>query len=243
MTTALTALLVEDDPLQNATIAALLEAAGFECGKATTGAEAISALTSKAYDLIVVDWVLPDVNGSELIASLNSTPHGFSAKIIVITARENEDGQLADAYRAGADDVYRKSMGNHILEAKFRSLARKFAEARKMACRLSTLESRMEAFVTSLNECSTEKDGQIAALGGALTAMAGTMEQVKKNTEQTVEIITAWNQAKAFVGFIKAVGSATAAAKWPILATMSLFASITWFLKTGELRFIKWEGK
>jgi DNA-binding response OmpR family regulator len=59
---------VEDDTSQAEQICQLLDEAGFECSSFATGSAFLRALRDQAFDLVVMDWQLPDVSGYELVS-------------------------------------------------------------------------------------------------------------------------------------------------------------------------------
>ncbi len=65
-----TLLLVDDDEANTQILGIILEDAGFNSDTALTGAEALRKLKIKQYDLILLDYVLPDVKGDDLAADI-----------------------------------------------------------------------------------------------------------------------------------------------------------------------------
>jgi|WetSurMetagenome_2_1015567.scaffolds.fasta_scaffold784464_1 two-component system, NtrC family, response regulator HydG len=65
-----TLLLVDDDEANTQILGIILEDAGFNSDTALTGAEALRKLKGKQYDLILLDYVLPDVKGDDLAADI-----------------------------------------------------------------------------------------------------------------------------------------------------------------------------
>lgn len=157
------ALLVEDDALQAAMAAAALTSAGFHATIVNDGTKAIDALTHKPQHLVIVDLYLPDIKGPELIKVLRSTPHGVGCKIIAVTA-SGEAKDLTEAFRAGADDVYQKSIGHDVLIAKFESLAVKFRSELRVERRLNALESALEENTKALRLLAERMDQSAEAV-------------------------------------------------------------------------------
>lgn len=225
----LTALLIEDDAPTAKTTASILASAGFSVITALTGAEGIDKLTKNPFDLVIVDLQLPDIKGPRLIEVLRGSPNGMATKIIVVTSSQDND-EFEAAERAGADGLYQKTIGLNVLAAKFARIAKEFQDEAKTVCRLIALEELMHTHSEELRRCSNDKDAQIAE-------MSTLLKQIAADTASVREIVTAWNQAKAFVGFVKAIGTATAAMRWPIMLITSIFAYLMMGLKTGIWHF------
>ncbi|HET9251922.1 MAG TPA: HAMP domain-containing protein [Candidatus Eisenbacteria bacterium] len=90
-------LVVEDDPLEQISIAALLGHDDVEIESATTAAEALRALRSERFDCAVVDLRLPDMSGLEMLEQLRDDHALAGLPVIVFTGKEltaEEDAQL-----------------------------------------------------------------------------------------------------------------------------------------------------
>ena len=79
-------LIVEDDPEINQLLSAYAQIAGFTADCALTGEDALSAVADHQYDLIILDVMLPDIDGMEIASRLRSNPVTSSVPIIVLTA-------------------------------------------------------------------------------------------------------------------------------------------------------------
>jgi DNA-binding response OmpR family regulator len=116
-------LLVDDDEQIREGVRRTFERKGHRCDMAATGAEARAAYEARTYDLMVLDWGLPDLEGPELVAQLRAS--GKTLPVLMLTGRgENED--LVLALDAGADDFVRKSEANaEVLIARSEALVRR----------------------------------------------------------------------------------------------------------------------
>ena len=93
-------LVVEDDPNILELLSASLRFAGFAVDAATTGAEAVTAGREAKPDLIVLDVMLPDYDGFEVIKRLRES--GVRVPVVFLTARDGDRGQDARADRSAA---------------------------------------------------------------------------------------------------------------------------------------------
>ena len=112
---------MEDDSSVSNLIATTLKIHGWECMKATSGAQAIAAASSLNPQLILLDLGLPDMDGIEVIRSVRSWS---SAMIIIISAR-HEDSDKITALDAGADDYLTKPFSVDELMARIRAAQRR----------------------------------------------------------------------------------------------------------------------
>jgi HAMP domain-containing protein/CheY-like chemotaxis protein/signal transduction histidine kinase len=81
-------LVVEDDPAEQTSIAALIEASDIRISKAVSGSSALEALRSKKFDCVILDLKLPDTTGFELLSEISSDERLRDIPIIVFTGRE-----------------------------------------------------------------------------------------------------------------------------------------------------------
>mgnify|MGYP001820695007 FL=1 len=89
------ALIVDDSSASRAFVRASLEDAGFATvQEAETGFEALRVLTSNAFDVVIVDVNMPDINGLELLAFMNKSPRQQAArKILISTEIDGRDSK------------------------------------------------------------------------------------------------------------------------------------------------------
>jgi DNA-binding response OmpR family regulator len=129
-----TILLVEDDPALALGLRDTLEFEGFSVVHAERGGQGLSLALKTKPDCVILDLMLPDMNGYEICEQLRS--HNAIVPIIMLTAR----GQEADKIRgldAGADDYVTKPFSVGELVARIRALFRRGAHAQGQAVRFS----------------------------------------------------------------------------------------------------------
>lgn len=121
-------LLVEDEPKISAYVKRGLEESGYAADAVYTGRDALDWANATAYDLIILDILLPEVDGltvcRELRAAKNHTP------ILMLTARDTVDDRVI-GLDAGADDYLVKPFAIKELLARVRALARRVNETPK----------------------------------------------------------------------------------------------------------------
>jgi len=115
-------LIVDDNEIDLETGAHLIEAAGhtpIKCNSANTALSFFESDSNATPNLIITDWNMPDMNGSELCQRLRGLPFSVSPYIILTTADSIEDAEV-NALESGADDFIEKPMTLRSLKARIR---------------------------------------------------------------------------------------------------------------------------
>jgi len=119
-------LVVEDEEPIRDLLRFRLSRAGYAVVPAATGAEARAAIADARPDVIVMDWMLPDVSGLELTRELKRDPTTREIPIIMVTARAQEDDRVA-GLEGGADDYVVKPFSPRELLARIKAVMRRGA--------------------------------------------------------------------------------------------------------------------
>lgn len=117
---ALRALVVDDDAATRMTLQALLLRGGYQVTCAENGVVGMERALEFQPQIMVVDWVMPEMNGLELTRTLRQTRMGRNIYIIVLTSHEDEE-RLVEAFEAGVDDYMVKPLKPRVLEARLRA--------------------------------------------------------------------------------------------------------------------------
>lgn len=114
---------LDDDPVQVETITAVVEGAGLKAVGYSRAAALLSAMRRETYDLLIVDWALPDRSGLEVIqwVRLNIDP---PPPMLLVTAR-TDDADVVAGLQAGADDYLAKPISESVLAARVSALLRR----------------------------------------------------------------------------------------------------------------------
>lgn len=120
-------LVVDDEPRLLAALRRGLEAEGFAVDTASEGDEGLWLATENPYDAIVLDIMLPGVNGYEICRRLRE--QGNWTPILMLTAKDGEWDE-AEALDLGADDYLSKPFSFLVLVAHLRALLRRGAPER-----------------------------------------------------------------------------------------------------------------
>lgn len=114
---------LEDDLDQARRIQQVLTAAGYACTSYHQSRDLLAALRTEAFDLVLLDWHLPDIAGDDVVRWLR-THIGARIPVIFLTNRSAED-DLVEGLRAGADDYIVKPMRPLELLARVAALLRR----------------------------------------------------------------------------------------------------------------------
>ena len=113
-------LIVDDDRLTRRMLGSFLRSAGYEVLEAGDGAEAFTIACEQRIRFVITDWMMPNVNGLELVRHLRSLADSHFVYVILLTAKENTT-ELVEAMNAGADDFIRKPFDQDELRVRVRA--------------------------------------------------------------------------------------------------------------------------
>lgn len=118
-----TILIVDDDATARETLVAMLEGETHDLHLAKDGFEALQMLEDLQPDLIVLDVMLPGMNGFEVCRRIRSAPQLAEVPIIILTALDDRES-LVQGIEAGADDFLTKPADRRELIARIRTITR-----------------------------------------------------------------------------------------------------------------------
>ncbi len=137
-------LIADDHDAARTALKSLLEWKGFSVTAVPDGSQALKVLNSEdAPDVALLDWEMPGMTGPEICRAVRSYKRGPYIYLIVITAREGEEG-ITEALSAGADDFVRKPFGVPEVLARLRNGLRMVKLERSLAARIAELEGALE---------------------------------------------------------------------------------------------------
>jgi DNA-binding response OmpR family regulator len=120
--------LLEDDPAQSELMRKWLAEAGHDCSHYATGRDFLRAISRETYDLALLDWELPDMNGDEVLPALRAKLD-WSIPVLCITVRDQEN-DVVGALELGADDYMSKPVSRAEMFARIDALLRRTQPAR-----------------------------------------------------------------------------------------------------------------
>jgi two-component system, OmpR family, response regulator len=115
-------LVVDDEPSIVDAVATALRYEGFDVQEARNGRDALVAVTQFEPDLVVLDWMLPDLDGIEVGRRMRE--RGFKTAILFLTARDAVEDKV-EALRAGGDDYVTKPFSLAEIVARVQAVLRR----------------------------------------------------------------------------------------------------------------------
>lgn len=140
-------LVVDDDPLMRQTFRKWLQDADWRVEEARGGEEALKAFQRFQPDLVILDLVMPEMDGFETCAALRSLPGGQYTPILVVMD-VYEAASLDRAFEAGATDFISRPVGSKLLTYRVRYLlrtGRAFEEQARSETHLKLLRAAVES--------------------------------------------------------------------------------------------------
>ena len=134
-------LLVEDEVDIQSFLRRSLEEAGFEVEAAADGKTAQSLAVESAYDILIVDLGLPDMDGIDLIHKLRQS--GVRAPVLILSARRSVDDRVR-GLEHGGDDYLTKPFAMAELLARLRNLMKRSTPAGADATKLRVLDLELD---------------------------------------------------------------------------------------------------
>jgi two-component system phosphate regulon response regulator PhoB len=117
-------LVVEDEPDLIRSVEFAFRSAGFEVSSTTRGRDALSMISTRPPDVVLLDIMLPDIQGTEICRQLKGDPKTRSIPIIMVTARADEVDRVV-GFELGADDYVVKPFSLRELVLRARAVLRR----------------------------------------------------------------------------------------------------------------------
>lgn len=115
--------MLDDEPREIESIQRLMATIGHECDGFADGKSLLRGLRAQRYDLLVLDWRPPDVEGIEVLRRLR---RNFGNRLpLLLTAEKKDKARMSAALLAGADDFMVKPLGKAELQARVQALLRR----------------------------------------------------------------------------------------------------------------------
>ncbi|ASW56552.1 response regulator transcription factor [Plantactinospora sp. KBS50] len=134
-------LVVEDDPNILELLSASLRFAGFDVATATSGSAAVTAARDRRPDLVVLDVMLPDLDGFEVIKIMREG--GTRTPVVFLTARDATDDKIR-GLTLGGDDYVTKPFSLEELTARIRAVLRRTSGGESPTSRLTFADLELD---------------------------------------------------------------------------------------------------
>src|SRR5215831_17059472 len=147
-------LIVDDEELNSEGLARRLQRHGYAVTLAKSGREAIELLGQRHFDLVLLDIMMPGMNGLEVLKFLRRVDSLFDLPIIMVTAKgESED--MVEALELGANDYVTKPLDFPVVLARVRTQL----ALRRAIAQVKELEGKLAAHNRDLRGAAATKDG------------------------------------------------------------------------------------
>src|SRR6516225_5189900 len=167
-------LLVEDDPAARQGLELALRRLGYEVRPAETGEAALDGMGEDAVDVVVLDVMLPGVDGFEVCRRLR---RDSDVPVIMLTAR-GDDIDIVVGLGAGADDYVVKPVEPRVLDARIRAVLRRMARAGSPA--------------ETYGELVIDRDSLVVQRAGREVSLTPTELRLVFSREQLLDLV--WEQ-------------------------------------------------
>ena len=114
-------LIVDDEPNIVMSLEFLMRKNGYQVGIARNGTEALAAIAATSYDLVLLDVMMPDVDGYQVCRQLRQHPDYADTKVIFLSAKSRE-ADVQKGYEVGANLYIPKPFSTRQLMEKVREL-------------------------------------------------------------------------------------------------------------------------
>lgn len=147
-------LLIEDNPDLVENLYEFLGARGSVVDAAYDGRSGLEFVQKNTYDVVILDLILPDIDGTEICKLLRE--QGCSLPILMLTARDTLEDKIT-GFRSGADDYLVKPFALQELELRLKALVRRSQDDVSTASlRIADLQFNPATFSVSRAQCTIE---------------------------------------------------------------------------------------
>lgn len=153
-------LVVEDDPLVLSGTVRILKKAGYTVTKAVTGAGALRTAKENPPDLILLDVVLPDINGFEVCRTLKKDEATRDIFIAIVSGHKISPEDQAQGLDLGADEYILRPIGNRELLARVKALQRLKQTELDLAQSLEESRDQYRSVINTMMDSVAIVDGQ-----------------------------------------------------------------------------------
>ena len=114
-------LIVEDDPEARKVLSLILKLDGYEISTAPGGAEAVQVMTTMIPDLLLLDVMMPDMDGYQVCGWVRANPATTAVPVVMLSGKADPES-VARGLEVGADEYLSKPISPSKLSAQLRSV-------------------------------------------------------------------------------------------------------------------------
>lgn len=137
-----TVLIVDDMEANRALLQRRLERCGYRASSVDSGPAALQELARELPDIVLLDYMMPGMNGIEVLRELRADPLMAELPVVMVTARVEGEATV-EALEAGADDYVTKPIDFEVLRARIETLLSKKTSAKDLKHANAALDERV----------------------------------------------------------------------------------------------------
>ena len=230
-------LLVDDRHEDLNALSAVLAEGGYELVSASSGADALLRALERDFAVIVLDVVMPDIDGFEVASLLRKRRRSAHTPIIFLTGAETDAGAIYRAYSVGAVDYLMKPVVPEVLKSKVAV----FVELFRKSERLRESEDKLRRLAAHLISVREEERAHIAReihdeLGQVLTGIKMEVGQLAKRLKEPALLEKTDSMSKLIDSTVQTVRKIATGLRPEMLDDMGLIAAVAWQAKEFQKR-------
>ena len=174
-------LLVDDDQMNGKLLQSRLQKRGFECDYVMSGKECLEALKDGKYGLVLLDIMMPDMSGIEVLEEIRKDKKPVELPVIMVTAKD-EAKDIVDALKKEASDYLTKPVNMEIAVARINTQLQVLALVNESlkSKQLSTITIMVTTLNHEINNPLAIAVGNLSILQTKLSEDTGALERIEK---------------------------------------------------------------
>ena len=201
-------LTVDDNFLNRKKLTQAVKNLGYTTEAVSGGTAALEALKSTSFDAVLLDILMPDIDGFEVLTIMKNDPELHDIPVIVISALGDETASVVKAIELGAEDFLPKDFDQIILKARLSAcLTKKFfrdqeKEYYQQIKKLTQAASKLESGLFDPNRLGLDaianQESPLGKLASVFRGMAGEIFERERKAIQTINLLKAGLMVLAF---------------------------------------------
>ncbi len=179
-------LIVDDEPANLEMAQALIEAEGYKAVIASDGDAAFKMVLEERPDIVMMDIVMPKMNGIEACRKIKTNPLSYAIPVIIVTALNSAEDKIK-AIKAGADDFIGKPFDRTELSARLKSLLRLKSIHDRLESSLVSLKEMQKVREELLTRAAKDVENPMRVIAECLQAVSAERHLLSEETSQKIE--------------------------------------------------------
>jgi signal transduction histidine kinase len=191
-------LIADDDASIRTLLEVHLRKWGHEVTAASTGGQAWRLFEAGSYPLVVSDWMMPEMDGPDLVRRIRACPRGSYVYVILLTGRANK-ADVVEGMEAGADDFVTKPFDREELRVRLRAGERIVRQEQALAEQNQALREAQAALVESEKLASL---GRVAAgiaheINNPIAYVSNNVTVLRRDMQAALDVLDAYREGRA----------------------------------------------